>query len=399
MMRRPIRPSLLVSLGVVLAAGATPLAAQQRVEVSTRRATRATSESSAARQLRALERRADSLAYLYNEADELSVAERRRVGEMLDRTVEQIETLSARLASIEAGEAAGGTMRVRLAPMTGSQSRTFMQKALTEAKGVMPRGWIGIVVSGPAREPRVENGELIVRYLAHPAIVSVEPSSPAERAGLLPTDTLVAYDGKDVRDTDIAITRLLEPNKRVMVRIRRDGQTMDIPVRIANAPTRISWRREMSVEVAPPAIPLPSVAFPRAPIAAGAPMPASPARPSVPASAFAPTVEVETPMPRVFFGFGGVAGVAGAQLVPVTEGLGRTLGVRNGVLVTNAPHGSPAYQSGLRDGDVIIRVSGVLIRTVTDLRDRVAAAANNGEHAVSVDFVRGKRTRKGSLRW
>lgn len=396
MMLHPMRPSLLVSLGVVLAAGALPAGAQQQVEVTTRRATRtsgATTARAAEQQLRTLQRRADSLAWLYNEADELSVAERRRVGEMLDRTVEQIETLSARLATMDGAEAGGG-VRMRLAPTTGSQAQTFMRKALAESKAVMPRGWIGIVVSGPAREPRVENGELIVRYLAHPAIVSVEPSSPAERAGLLPTDTLVAYDGKDVRDSDIAITRLLEPNKRVMVRIRRDGRTLEIPVRIADAPSRIAWRREMTVEVAPPA-PLPSVAFPRSPMASPAPTPSA----SVPVPALAPTPPADVPMPRVMFGFGSVSGVAGAQLVAVTEGLGRTLGVRNGVLVTNAPVGSPAYQSGLRDGDVIVRASGALIRTVTDLRQRVAAAANNGEHAVAVDFVRGKRVRKGSLRW
>jgi len=395
MMLHPTRPSLLVSLGVALAAGAVPRAAQ-RVDVTTRRAARASAASAAEQQLRTLERRADSLAWIYNEADELSVAERRRVGEMLDRTVEQIETLSARLATMDGADAAAG-VRVRLAPMSGSQAQTFMRKALAESKAVMPRGWIGIVVSGPAREPRVENGELIVRYLAHPAIVSVEPSSPAERAGLLPTDTLVAYDGKDVRDSDIAITRLLEPNKRVMVRIRRDGRTLDVPVQIADAPNRIAWRREMTVEVAPP-VPLPSVAFPRSPMAALAPMPPAAASASFPAPAPVPAPPA-TPMPRVLFGFGSVSGVAGAQLVPVTEGLGRTLGVRNGVLVTNAPAGSPAYQSGLRDGDVIIRASGTLIRTVADLRERVAAAANNGEHAVSVDFVRGRRARKGSLRW
>jgi S1-C subfamily serine protease len=168
-------------------------------------------------------------------------------------------------------------------------------------------------------------------------------------------------------------------------------------VRIADAPSRIAWRREMQVEVAPSAAPLPSVAFPRAPLPALAPMP-----PATSASSPAGAVAAAPPTPpaaRAFFGFNTIAGVAGAQLVPVTAGLGRTLGVRNGVLVTNAPVGSPAYQSGLRDGDVIVRASGALIRTVGDLRDRVAAAANNGEHAIAVDFVREKRTRKGSLRW
>src|SRR6476620_2557504 len=128
MMLHPLRPSLLASLGVALAAGALPLRAQQRVEVNARRAARASTESASERQLHALARRADSLAYLYNEADELSVAERRRVGEMLDRTVEQIEALSARMASMD-GDANGATVRIRLAPATGTQSQAFMRKA------------------------------------------------------------------------------------------------------------------------------------------------------------------------------------------------------------------------------------------------------------------------------
>jgi len=398
MMLHPLRPSLIASLGVALAAGALPLRAQQRVEVNARRAPRASAESASERQLHALARRADSLAYLYNEADELSVAERRRVGELLDRTVEQIEALSARMANMD-GDASAATVRMRLAPGTGTQSQTFMRRALAESKGVMPRGWLGIVVSGPAREPRVENGDLIVRYLAHPAIVSVEPSSPAERAGLARSDTLIAYDGMDVRDTDIAITRLLEPNKRVLVRVRRDGRTLDIPVRVADVPSRIEWRREMSVEFTPPPGALPSVAFPRAPMAPA--RSAIPSTASAPAPALAPSAPsaVMVPMPRLMFGFGGISGVAGAQLVAITEGLGRTLGVRQGVLVTNAPVGSPAYQSGLRDGDVITRAAGQTVRTVNDLREQVAAAADNGEHSVALELVRGKRTRKGKLSW
>lgn len=390
-MLHSLRPSLLASFGVVIAAGALPLRAQ-RVDVTTRRTTR--TESASTQQLRALERRADSLAYLYNDADELSFAERRRVGEMLDRTVEQIDQLTARLAEVGGGDE-GTMVRMRLAPTSGSRAQTFMRRALAESKGVMPRGFLGIVVSGAARDPRVENGELIIRYLTHPAIVSVEPGSPAERAGLLPTDTLIAYDGKDVRDTDIAITKLLEPNKRVLVRVRRDGRTIDVPVTIADVPSRIAIRREMSVEYVPRAMPLPSVAFPRP---AMAPLP--PERPMT----GRPPEMAEPPLPPApamaySFGMGGVSGVAGAQLVAVTEGLGRTLGVRGGVLVTNAPVGSPAYQSGLRDGDVITRAGGMQLRTVADLRDRVAAAANNGEHSVALELVRWRKTRKGSLRW
>ena len=401
-MRHSLRPSFLVTVGVALVSGALPLAAQ-RTNVTVRGEARM--ESARERQLRALERRADSLAYLYNEADELTVAERRRVGEMLDRTVEQIEALSTRLAMDAAEE--GGAVRVRLAPSMGNQSQVLMRRALAESQGVRPRGWIGVVISGAAREPRVENGELIIRYLTHPAIVSVEPSSPAERAGLLPTDTLISYGGYDLRDSDVPITKLLEPNKRMVVRVRRDGRVLDVPVRVADVPSRIALRREMSVEIAPPPRPLPSVSFPRA--AAPAPPPRAvgggtwtraPERPEAPGFSVAGAVPTAPTPPAVYaYGFGGVSGVAGAQLVPITEGLGRTLGVRQGVLVTNAPVGSPAYQSGLRDGDVITRAGGEAVRTVNDLRRQVASAADNGEHSLALELVRGKRARKGTLRW
>jgi len=112
-----------------------------------------------------------------------------------------------------------------------------------------PRGWLGIVIQGAAQEPRVVNGEMIIHYLTHPEIVSVEPSSPAERAGLVPSDTLIAYDGRDVKDGDISMTRLLRPNSRVLVRIRRDGRTRDVPVTIADVPSRISLRRDYVVEM------------------------------------------------------------------------------------------------------------------------------------------------------
>lgn len=397
MMQCCFRPSLVASLGVALVAGSLPLTAQ-RTTVTERGGARA--ERASERQLRELRRRADSLAYRYNESDELSAAERRRTGEMLDRTVEQIEALLASLATID-DDAAGGAIRVRLAPgMGGSQS--LMRKALAESQSMRPRGWIGIDISGPAREPRVENGDLIIRYLAHPAIVSVEPNSPAERAGLEPSDTLIAYDGYDLRDSDVPITRLLTPNKQVMVRVRRDGRTIDVPVRIADVPSRIVMRRDMRVAIAPPPpTSLPSVAFPRTP---AAPRGAMPMRASTPATAPEPPSPMGTPMPapRVAFGFSGasgMSGVAGAQLVAVTEGLGRAIGVQHGVLVTYAPAGSPAYQSGLRDGDVLTRAAGQLLRTVADLRMRVAAAAENGEHSLALELVRGKRARKATLSW
>jgi C-terminal processing protease CtpA/Prc len=391
-----IRTPLLVSFTVVLVTSAPvcPLAAQRADVTIMRRTPRAEPADSNERQLRRLERRADSLSLLYSEAEELSTAQRRAVGEQLDRTVAEIEALSRRMAQLD-----GRLVRVQVAPMMDERSATAISSALRhaqESQVSMPRGWLGIVVSGTAREPRIDNGELIIRYLTYPVIVSVEPSSPAEKAGLTPSDTLVAYDGRDVRDRDISLTRLLQPNSRVLVRVRRDGKTKDVPVTIADVPSRIRLRSESNFEMRTPRAPLPgAVAFPRAPSVAfvprGAAAPMAVMAPMPPMPAMPPT-------PAMIIGYG-LNTVAGAQLVPLTDGLARTVGMTRGVLVTLAALGSPAYSSGLRDGDVIVRAAGESVSTVVAVRESVQAAVDNGDSEVELEVMRDKKPRKVVLRW
>jgi C-terminal processing protease CtpA/Prc len=400
-MSRSIRTPLLFSVTAALAAGSpirAPLAAQT-VETTVRRTPRAGTASEDERQLRRLERQADSLTLLYNEREDLGEAQRLAVGQQLDHTVAQIEVLARRIAESSARQM---RVRVQMAPMVDERAATAMSGALRQARPsefAMPRGWLGIVVSGTAREPRIERGELIIRYLTYPEIVSVEPSSPAEKAGLIKSDTLVAYDGRDVRDQDISLTRLLQPNTRVFVRIRRDGRTRDVPVTIADVPSRIRLRTETSmIERAPGAeggLRTPFV-FPRDP---------SPRPPTAPREAvvFAPMpamppMGASIPTPGMISSVGAI-GVAGAELVSLTEGLARTVGVQRGVLITRAPAGSPVYRSGLRDGDVIVRVGGEPVSTVTALREQVQIAVDHGANSVDVDCVRQRRTMKFKLKW
>ena len=273
-MVRVFRTSFLHSTffaGIALVGAGLPLAAQR--DAAPRRTSRAADDATA-RQLRLLERRVDSLSQLYSDADDLSAAQRRALGEELNRTVEQLDEL------MNGASRAGllhDRVRAPLPPLMDERVATAMSNALRQAgatRVAMPRGWLGIVVSGAAREPRIESGELIIRYLTHPVIVSVEPKSPAERAGLTPTDTLVAYDGRDVVDRDISITRLLRPNSRVLVRIRRDGRTKDVPVTIADVPSRIRLRGEVNLEArsprlagAPDELPFPRGPVPQAALA------------------------------------------------------------------------------------------------------------------------------------
>jgi serine protease Do len=93
------------------------------------------------------------------------------------------------------------------------------------------------------------------------------------------------------------------------------------------------------------------------------------------------------------------SGVAGAQVVTVSESMKRSLGLPAGVLVTTVPVGSPAEESGLEEGDVILRVGQQPVTIVRELRELIARAAENGERSVPLELRRGKDRRTITLRW
>jgi S1-C subfamily serine protease len=100
-------------------------------------------------------------------------------------------------------------------------------------------------------------------------------------------------------------------------------------------------------------------------------------------------------MPPVFT----LTGVAGAQVVTVSESMKRSLGLPAGVLVTTVPVGSPAEESGLEEGDVILHVGPQAVTTVRELRELVHRAADDGERSVTLELRRGKARRTLTLRW
>lgn len=377
MSRSPRRSLLAVAL--TLAGAAAPLSAQ-RTEVTTRRA----SGDDDALQIRQLRQSVDSLVRVF-EAGEISAAQRVRVGREIDELVARLR--ARRASGVRAG--ADGPVVSPLLPGDGGDLRALVPRP------AMARGWIGIVVSGAPTVLRVQRDETLLRYLTYPEIVSVDPSSPAQRAGLAPGDTLVAYDGRDVRDSEISMTRLLRPKATVRVRVRRDGRERELPVVVADAPARIRSRRNDEMRDAqrswtalgaPVIAPMP-----------GFPMPAPrPARAAAPPAGVLPRAPM-APLPPVFEL--GATGVAGAQLVTVSEGLERSLGLRSGVLVTSVPVGSPAGESGLREGDVIVRVDSQPVRTVLRVRQLVARAAEDGARAVDVEVIRERQRRTVTLRW
>jgi len=398
MSRSAAHAPLFLTVSLALAAGATPLVAQ-RSETSARRTVRVTVSDSSERQLRQLERKIDSLARVFEAAD-LSAAERARVGRTIDALFAQFQEQRMRLDGASTVVRGDGPYIARTPEPPADPSIVMEFKGMLPALAqAAPRGWIGIVVSGAPREMHTERNELMMRFLSYPEIVSVDPSSPAQRAGLAPGDTLIAYDGQDVRGADISMTRLLRPNAKVTIRVRRDGRIKELPVVVAEAPSRIKIRQrgEMGdaaktwVFTTPPEI---------AGVRGFRPTPSGPRAfvPTVPPS-MSPTTPapVSLPLPRPF----GVSpsGVAGAQLVTISDGMKRSLGLQSGVLVVTVPRGTPADDSGLKEGDVIIRVERQPVQSVVQVWQILTRVAEDGEREADLDLIRERRARELKLRW
>ena len=359
----------------------------------------------AERTLRKLQHQLDSLTREYNENDQLSATQRSKVADEVKRALERLAAVSSRVNGDMLAPPA--PLGIRMAPgdekrASASMSRALMQ--VREAAEAMPRGWIGIVAQGPGLEPWIEGGELRVRYYSYPRIVSVDPSSPAQRAGITTSDTLLAYDGRDVRENEISLTRLLRPSARVLVRLLREGRVHEIPVTVAPVPSRIAQRRDEEVRAAlePWEIggmpPVPT--YPRMPVPPSSAMGTIRARTRYPALTPIPSTAPLAP-PRAdgfFLGFSN-PGVAGAAMTTITEGLAQAIGVSSGVFVTSAPVSSLAYESGLRDGDVIVKVAGQVVRNVSEVAALVGLANDDGDHEIEFEIVRQKKAQRIALKW
>ncbi len=236
---------------------------------------------------------------------------------------------------------------------------------------MVPRrqGWIGINVQGPAVGAARRGNDVV--YLGYPSIVSVEPASPAQRAGIVPGDVLVAYDGVDLLDHSVDLGQVLRPEKPVVVTVRRDGEMKDYSMVVARTPQDIMRRRGDFASV----------------VVDGR------------ASAAGPGVMFKGPSPSAGFIVmsNGANSIFGMTLASVNTDLGRVLKLDTGVLITDAPESSPGYRAGLRTGDVIVSVEGDTTSSFNQFRRLVLL--HSAVRSVDMQVVRDKKTRKITLNW
>jgi regulator of sigma E protease len=112
--------------------------------------------------------------------------------------------------------------------------RVFMQvmpRAGREIEVVIERrGERRVLAIVPDAQTRFEMGDIGVLPEMHPQIRAVTPGSPAEKAGLRAGDTILAVDGEPA-PRDRLVKRINESaGVQITLTIRREGQTLDVPV-------------------------------------------------------------------------------------------------------------------------------------------------------------------------
>ncbi len=191
-----------------------------------------------------------------------------------------------------------------------NMARAVMQQLIRY--GEVRRGRIGVVIQDLTPE--------IAEAMGIPgkrgAVVSrVEPNSPAAAAGLRPGDVIVAVNGKPVKSSTDLRNRigLMERGQKVRLTLLRDG-------------------REKQVEVV-----------------------------------------IGEPAKEVIAGAEAVPQLAGATLTDIPPDH-PAYGNVKGVLVADVERGSPAWQVGLRPGDIILAVNREPVGSLADFEDRVRQA-------------------------
>ena len=295
-------------------------------------------------------------------------------------------------------------------------------------RNAKPDGYMGITFSATMQAEAAASGAEVFRFAEYPTVESVDPGSPAERAGVSKGDEIVLIDGQPVVGRDIVFSRLLRPGTRLPLRVRRDGDARDVVLLIKQRPpsldngcpylnTRVMaafgdpvlvGRLPISgtiVRVAPrpgaPATPQPEAVRP-------------PDAPPTPARTGAVTIVTPTPMPptvaipaqapeapsqrNVFIISPPTMGpvtIAGATMMRPNSDLRETFGVKSGVLVLDVARGSIAAASGLRGGDVIVSIGRMTVTSPAMIQRAMEAA----DRELRLTIVRKKRQQTLTLQW
>jgi serine protease Do len=286
-------------------------------------------------------------------ADELAAATDQLAAEGAQLAVEEdlmesqeignLDALTANLASLQSEELAKEAASLTQEKKHVIEISPDSQELWTSDDN---SGWLGIEISevnaDKAKELKLSETRGVV-------VGSVDPDSPAAKAGLKENDVILSYEGQNVEGT-IQFRRLVRetpPGRSVPLSISRDGSVQTITIEVGERSSVFGPGDKDSA---------PRVYKFKVPNVQEFKMPDFDFNPMVTPEA----MDFHTPL----------LGIGAEDL---SGQLGDYFGVPSGegILVREVRSGTPAEKAGLKAGDVITKVDGQTVKSRRDLRSQL----------------------------
>jgi serine protease Do len=257
--------------------------------------------------------------------------------------------------------ATAAAMSAGMAVSTVARAQNASHKS--PQKSAAPSGWVGLSVI-----QKGSGDEDSAVKIGYPVVASVDPGSPAQAAGLVAGDTILAYNDVDASSDPAAVRPFLVAGHELVVKVRRNG-VRRLTLTVAKRSARNAYSEGVSVSTT-----------------SGAALPLMYGLPSGPIAIAAPVAAGREAAP-----------FAGAYLARMNPGLANALDVRNsGVLVVDIADGSDAAKAGLESGDVITRADSISVESPLGIMTALRLAS---DHSVTLDVIRHGKIRKITVRW
>lgn len=215
-----------------------------------------------------------------------------------------------------------------------SMASNVVQKVVDQLKqfGETRRGWIGVRI----QDITPDVAEAMGLAAAKGALVTDVPEGPALDAGMKAGDVITSFDGAEVSDTRDLVRRVADADvgKAVRVVVSREGRTETLLVTLG--------RRE-EAETQP-----------------------------IPVAAEAPGAPAEESL----------LGMTLTELTPETAAQAGLPEDSKGLVVSRIDEAAPAFEKGLRDGDVITEASQQPVAGLADLKARIDEAKTAGRKSL-----------------
>lgn len=225
-----------------------------------------------------------------------------------------------------------------------------------------PTGWVGLSVTQNARA--VDGSDTRLTY---PVVASVDPGSPAQSAGLVAGDTILAYNDVDANSSALAVKPFLKPGTQLRIKIRRNG-VRTLSLKVAKRTDDHPYGRSITMSSKQTSLMQLVSGAATGPIAIVAPVAADRKAP-----------------------------FAGAYFARINAGLAGALNVApSGVLVIDVGNGSDAMHSGLRAGDVITRADSIQVESALGIMTALRLAAGQ---SVTLQVLRNGKPQKLTINW